>query len=154
MSGVSLKVRVATPEDLSVVLAWTQAFYNEEHLQFDPVATPRAVSVLLDNPACGAVLLFGTDAPVGYAALTRGFSLEQRGHYALLDELYIAPHARGRGLAAHALDAAADQARAWGVSMLRLEVLHHNPRAKALYLRAGFVDDRRDMLRLELGTAR
>lgn len=144
--AIPLVSRIATPEDLPAVLDMMRAFYAEDRLRFDDVATPRAVSVLLSDPGCGALLLLGADGTDGYLALTRGFSLEQGGHHALLDELYIAPAARGRGLGAQALDIANAQARAWGVPVLRLEVHHHNPRAKALYLRAGFVDSHRDTL--------
>ncbi|MEF3081124.1 GNAT family N-acetyltransferase [Luteimonas sp. SMYT11W] len=144
--------RIATLDDLPAMLAMMRAFYSEDRLHFDDVATPRAVSALLSDPGCGALLLLGADGADGYMALTRGFSLEQGGHHALLDELYIAPAARGRGLGAQALALASTQARTWGVAVLRLEVHHHNPRAKALYLRAGFVDGIRDTLALDLAT--
>ena len=111
--------------------------------------------ILASAGADGTVRLWdGETGAAGYLALTRGFSLEQAGHYALLDELYIAPEARGRGLGAQALALAAAQARDWGVDVLRLEVHHHNPRAKALYLRAGFVDTHRDTLVLAVGAER
>ncbi|MGO3128325.1 MAG: GNAT family N-acetyltransferase [Luteimonas sp.] len=148
-AATPLVSRIATLDDLPAVLAMMRAFYVEDRLHFDEVATPRAVSALLSDPGCGALLLLGAD---GYMALTRGFSLEQGGHHALLDELYIAPAARGRGLGAQALEIASAQARVWGVAVLRLEVHHHNPRAKALYLRAGFSDGHRDTLALDLGT--
>ncbi|MET0329270.1 MAG: GNAT family N-acetyltransferase [Luteimonas sp.] len=151
--AAALPARPATPEDLPALLAMMRAFYAEDLLRFDETVTPRAVATLLADPACGAMLLLGETGSAGYLALTRGFSLEQAGHYALLDELYIAPAARGRGFGAQALALAAAQARAWGVDVLRLEVHHHNPRAKALYLRAGFVDSHRDTLVLELGGA-
>lgn len=144
--------RIATLDDLPAVLTMMRAFYVEDRLHFDEGATPRAVSALLSDPGCGALLLLGADGTDGYMALTRGFSLEQGGHHALLDELYIAPAARGQGLGAQALELASTQARTWGVAVLRLEVHHHNPRAKALYLRAGFVDGIRDTLSLDLGT--
>lgn len=142
--------RIATLDNLPAVLTMMRAFYIEDRLHFDESATPRAVSALLSDPGCGALLLLGADGTDGYLALTRGFSLEQGGHHALLDELYIAPAARGRGLGAQALELASTQARTWGVAVLRLEVHHHNPRAKALYLRAGFVDGIRDTLSLDL----
>ncbi|MDR7192679.1 GNAT family N-acetyltransferase [Luteimonas terrae] len=151
-TAAPLVSRIATLDDLAAVLDMMRAFYIEDRLCFDDVATPRAVSALLSDPGCGALLLLGADGNDGYMALTRGFSLEQGGHHALLDELYIAPTARGRGLGAQALEIASAQARLWGMAVLRLEVHHHNPRAKALYLRAGFVDGIRDTLALDLGT--
>lgn len=146
----ALAARVATPEDRPAVLALMQAFYAEDRLCFDPIATPRALSTLLADSGCGVVLLLGDDGRAGYLVLSRCFSLEQGGHHALLDELYIAPHARGQGLGGRALALAASYARAWGVAVLRLEVHHHNRRAKALYLRAGFVDGGRDVLAVAL----
>lgn len=146
----ALAARVATPEDLSAVLALMRAFYAEDRLHFDPIGTPRALSTLLADSGCGVVLLLGEDERAGYLVLSRCFSLEQGGHHALLDELYIAPHARGQGLGARALALAASCARTWGVAVLRLEVHHHNPRAKALYARAGFIDGRRDVLAVAL----
>ncbi|MFL6585726.1 MAG: GNAT family N-acetyltransferase [Luteimonas sp.] len=152
--ATSLVSRIATLDDLPAVLAMVRAFYIEDRLHFDDVATPRAVSALLSDPDCGALLLLGANGTDGYLALTRGFSLEQGGHHALLDELYIAPAARGHGLGAQALGIATTQARVWGVAVLRLEVHHHNPRAKALYLRAGFVDGHRDTLACDLDARR
>ncbi|UNK43708.1 GNAT family N-acetyltransferase [Luteimonas sp. S4-F44] len=142
--------RDATTADRAHVLAMMRAFYAEDRLVFDPVRVGAGLDALLADPVHGAVLLLGDGGDDGYLVLTRGFSLEQGGAFALLDELYVAPQARGRGLGAQALALAAERGRAWGVAMLRLEVHHHNPRAKALYLRAGFVDGHRDMLTLPL----
>jgi len=154
MTGApTMPARLATRDALPAVLAMMRAFYAEDRLHFDEVATPRAVSTLLDDASCGAVWLLGELGDAGYVAMTRGFSLEQGGSFALLDELYIQPSARGRGLGAQALALAEIQARAWHVAVLRLEVNHHNPRAKALYLRAGFVDSHRDTLVLDLHAA-
>ena len=71
----------------------------------------------------------------------------------LLDELYLEPSARGRGLGGALLAAACDWARDRGAEVVRLEVNRHNPRAKALYLRCGFRDDDRDILSLALPQA-
>ena len=71
----------------------------------------------------------------------------------LIDELYLEPSARGRGLGAALLAAACDWARARGAEVVRLEVNRHNPRAKELYLRNDFRDDDRDILSLALSQA-
>ena len=46
---------------------------------------------------------------------------------------------------------AAQWARQQGAAVMRLEVNHHNARAKALYLSCGYADDQRDLLSLDLG---
>ncbi|MCD9027714.1 GNAT family N-acetyltransferase [Luteimonas sp. BDR2-5] len=147
----SLQTRVAGPGDEARLLELVRAFYAEDRIVFDPVRVSNALHALLADPACGTILLLGDgDGIAGYLALTRGFSLEQGGHFALLDELYLGPAARGRGWGADALAAAIEVARGWQVATPRLEVHHHNPRAKALYQRLGFADDHRDLLTLDL----
>ncbi len=149
--STTLQTRVAGPDDAAHVLALIRAFYVEDRIIFEPVRVSAALRTLLADPACGAILLLGdNDGIAGYLALTRGFSLEHGGHFALLDELYLGPAARGRGWGADALVAAMALARSWQVAALRLEVHHHNPRAKALYQRLGFADDHRDMLTFDL----
>ncbi len=149
----AVTARPATPADLPALLAMMQAFCAEDRIAFDPARVAAGVRALLAEPALGTILLLGEAADAGYLVLTRGFSLEQGGTYALLDEVFVAPHARGRGVGAGALALAARTARTWGVGTLRLEVHHHNPRAKALYLRAGFRDDHRDLLTRPLAAA-
>ncbi|WP_233198756.1 MULTISPECIES: GNAT family N-acetyltransferase [Luteimonas] len=152
--SAALQVRPAGPQDEAMLLTLMRAFYAEDRIVFEPVRVTAALRTLLADPDCGAVLLLGDgDAVHGYLAVTRGFSLEHGGRFALLDELYLADAARGRGWGGEALRAAIALARGWQVASLRLEVHHHNPRAKALYARLGFVDDHRDMLSLDLAAS-
>lgn len=139
--------RTAGVDDEGVVIALMRDFYAEERLIFDELVAQRALHELLSQPALGAILLLEHDgAPVGYAALTFGFSLEFHGRYALLDELYLIPSVRGRGWGRQALELATGIARAHGVVSLRLEVNHANARARAVYLKNGFQDDRRALV--------
>ena len=141
-----LHSRPARIEDESAVIALMRDFYAEENLVFDELVTPRAVRQLLASPALGTVLLLAhADTVIGYLVVTFGFSLEFHGRYALLDELYLIPAARGRGWGRHALNLAADTARDAGVSALRLEVNHANTRARSTYLKSGYQDNRRDL---------
>lgn len=55
-----------------------------------------------------------------------------------LDGICVAEDARGRGVGSALLRALAAEARARGARELRLEVVDTNPRAAALYARAGF----------------
>ena len=57
----------------------------------------------------------------------------------LMDGIFVDPDGRGRGVGSALLDAVADEARERGLSTVRLDVVGGNPRAKALYLRRGFV---------------
>lgn len=58
----------------------------------------------------------------------------------LMDGICVAEHARGQGVGSALLDAVSKEAEQRGVKNVRLDVIDSNPRAKALYLRKGFVE--------------
>ncbi len=56
----------------------------------------------------------------------------------LMDGLFVAPEARGKGVGTALLDAVIDEAKRRGYTQVRLDVVDTNPRAKALYRHVGF----------------
>lgn len=152
MQTAPLDFRLATVADTELVVELMRAFYAEDQLDFDEARVRRALAALLEDPRNGEVLLWlsETGEVVGHAALAMGFSLEQGGHFALLDELYLQHDARGRGRGKQALAILEQRANARGVARMRLEVNHHNELARRLYLATGYVDDTRDLLTLPL----
>lgn len=141
--------RIAGPADALQVLAMMRDFYAEDRIAFEPARVEAGVARLLAEPAHGEVLLWLGDADaevLGYGVLCAGFSLEWGGAFGLIDELYLRPQARGRGLGRAALDMLVLRASERGWATVRLEVNRHNAAAKRLYLAAGFHDDARDLL--------
>ena len=149
---MTLRYRLATPADFPAIAAMLRAFYVEDRIAYDATLVEPGLRALLADPAHGAVLLLesGEVAQAGYVSLGWCFSVEQGGRFVLLDELYLTPAARGRGWGRQALALARDWAIVEGASVMRLEVNHHNARAKALYLSEGYRDDERDILTLPL----
>ena len=78
------------------------------------------------------------DVPVGVVIVSLGFSVEYGGYDAFIDELYIAPPFRRRGLATRALKFAERFCRERDVTTVHLEVARGNRAANAVYRRAGF----------------
>jgi Acetyltransferases len=139
----------ATPRDEADVLTSLRAFYEEEKLVFDPQAVPKAIRALLERPELGQIFLLkasGEGARYGHLVVTWGFSLEFRGRFVLLDEIYLAPAARGQGWGKRCIQFVETWARERGAAAVRLEVNHANKHAKAFYERMGFGDDRRDLM--------
>ena len=131
--------RQAAPPDASALLGLLRPFYEREQLTFDPVRTPAALREMLANPDLGQVWLIESNgAAVGYFVLAFVFVLEFGGRCAFVDELFVVPELRGRGLGTAALEKAAGIGATLGLSALRLEVDHINPDAERLYCRAGF----------------
>jgi GNAT superfamily N-acetyltransferase len=144
----------ATAEDMPALLPLMQEFYAEEHLAFSD-ANVAAVQELVASPALGGVYLVRNGGGVlgevlGYFTLVFGFSVERGGRTALLDELFVVPAARGKGLGQRALASVIASAKAGGCRAVHLEVDRANKKARALYERAGFIELPRGYLTLML----
>jgi GNAT superfamily N-acetyltransferase len=95
------------PGVLGRVLPFMSHLYQQDE-SYDPVRARAVSEWLLANPDCGAIWLIEADsADVGYMVVTVCVSLEFQGRFALLDELYLDPPWRGRGIASQAIDFAA-----------------------------------------------
>ncbi|HJR53756.1 MAG TPA: GNAT family N-acetyltransferase [Gemmatimonadota bacterium] len=122
-------------------------FYNGERLPYDEAVLRGALAALWAEPLHGAAWLARADGePVGYGILCCGFSLEYGGRDAFIDELYVRPGWRDRGIGNRLLDAMEARCRAAGIVALHLEVDHDNPDGLRLYTRRGFVDHRRHLM--------
>ena len=87
-------------------------------------------------PPVSAALL--AVAVVGYAVLGLGFGIEYGGADAFVDDLYLVPEARGRGLGEAVMARLEEEARAMGLAALFLVVDPENLPAWRLYDRRGF----------------
>lgn len=91
-------------------------------------------------------------APAGFAQLYPTFSSVRAARVWVLNDLFVEPHARRRGVAQALLAASAEFARADGAARLELETNPDNLPAQALYEAAGwqrFDDTLRYRLSLE-----
>ena len=117
---------------------WSVPFREEE--------VRKSLCELLVTPSAGRAFLIRDDQlSIGYLVLSFDFSLEYGGKNAWIDELFIRPEFRGKGIGSQALDFAAQTARELGAKVLHLEVNRGNP-AIDLYRRNGFKDHDRFLL--------
>jgi ribosomal protein S18 acetylase RimI-like enzyme len=134
------------PADPATLEAMVRAYYAEDGLTYDRERQGRALSALIEGDALGlAWLVRLAGETVGYVVVTLSFSVESGGRDAFIDELYMAPVARGRGVGGRVLALVEAEARARDLQRLYLEVEHGN-RARALYRRAGFIDHHRYLM--------
>ena len=90
------------------------------------------------HPLARAWLIHERGRVVGYAVLGLGFGIEYGGADAFVDDLYLVPEARGRGLGRIVLDLLEAQARDLGLAAVLLVVDPENTPALRLYRRQGF----------------
>lgn len=96
--------------------------------------TPERLRRYLDADDCWLDLLSVDGIPVGYCS----YALTDTPQEMKLQELYLLPGYRGRGLGSHMLQHVEAQARARGCTALMLTVNKGNTDAIAVYHHAGF----------------
>jgi ribosomal protein S18 acetylase RimI-like enzyme len=136
---MSAALHLARPEDLDQVLTLVERFHNEFGLTLGDDARRAGVVPLLQGTPHGALYLIGpARAPVGYIVITFGWSVEFGGMDAFVDELFVRPKVRGRGIATEVLATLPAALAKGGVTAMHLEVDRDNDTARRLYARAGF----------------
>lgn len=138
--------RKAAARDIPVIAAMAADFYRHEHLEFILRRFTTAVRDLIKSKSRGAVWVIESGGvAIGYAIVCCGFSVEYGGVTGFVDEFYIAPSHRSRGIGTETLEFLKREAAARGWVALLLEVVRGNRRAGALYRRAGFADTGRTL---------
>jgi ribosomal protein S18 acetylase RimI-like enzyme len=81
------------------------------------------------------------DGPIGFVQLYPTFSSLQCSCAWILNDLFVAEHARRFGVAQALMNAVTDAARLAGVTSISLSTAHDNLAAQALYTKLGYVLD-------------
>ena len=136
---MSAALTLAKPDHLDRLVALCGAFHAEAGINRTDTARQAALAPLLDGSPYGVAYLIGpARAPIGYIVICFGWSVEFGGLDAIIDELYIRPGVRGRGVATEALIALPRALSEGGLRAVHLEVDRDNEAAIKLYRRAGF----------------
>lgn len=136
---MSANLHLAGPDDLTRLLPLVEAFHAEQSINSTPESREAGIAPLLQDSPLGCAYLIGpTRAPLGYVVITFGWSVEFGGLDAFIDELYLRPAVRGRGIATTLLTDLPKALSGAGLRALHLEVDRNNDAAQRLYARCGF----------------
>jgi GNAT superfamily N-acetyltransferase len=114
-------------------------FYAESGFSLDQKAATRAFADILLDERLGYIWMIeaeGKDA--GHVVVTVRYAMEYGGLIGCLDDLYVRPSWRNRGLSTSALAEIAQFCGNAGLRALTVEVGHDNGPARRVYSRAGF----------------
>lgn len=150
---MSLAIRRAGLDDLDALAPLFHA-YRVFYAQAEPATTSRDFIAERLQRRDSVVLLAVLDGgPAGFVQLYPMFSSVRAARVWVLNDLFVAAHARRRGIAQALLAAAADFAHADGALRLELETTRDNAAARQLYLAQGW-QAYDDTLRFHLPLAR
>jgi GNAT superfamily N-acetyltransferase len=139
MTHTARMVRIARPEDAAVVAALLHDF----NVEFD-TPTPgadvlaRRLDTLLRRR--DTIALLAGEPATGVALVTLRPNLWYDGPVALLDELYVRPDLRGRGIGTALIERACALVRERGAELFEVNVDEPDTDAIRFYERHGFVN--------------
>ena len=132
-------LHLASEADLETLLPLVRAFHEEFGIAGDDDFRREALGPLLSGSPLGAAYLIGpARAPIGYIIVTFGWSVEFGGMDGFVDELFIRPGVRNRGIAGEVLSTLPRALAQAGLRALHLEVRRDDTRAKRLYAKQKF----------------
>ena len=143
-------MRQALPEDVDRLVALMDEFYAAAGYKLDHQRAASAFAALLAAERLGRVWFIQSGVcDVGYVVVTYCFSMEYGGLCAILDDLFIQPPFRSRGLGKAALAEVRSFCESKGVRAINVETGHDNAVAQG-YRRTGFVNTDRQLMTLKL----
>jgi GNAT superfamily N-acetyltransferase len=151
MEYVPPVIRLATLSDVDALVRLMTQFYAESDFTLSAQAAARTFEALLDDFRLGQVWLIEQDGhAAGFVVLTVSFSMEYGGLRGFVDDFFVAPPYRRRGLAHAALEEVKTACRRRGVRALLVETGPDNSAAIAAYKSVGFEDSGRCLMMLPL----
>ena len=134
-----MRVRPATADDLPALLPLLRGyceFYEADPSDEGLIEMSRALIAAGDDE--GMLFVAELDGEVaGFAAVGWKWSSLKAARVAVMEDLFVAPRARGAGLGTALISACADRARELGAAALEWTTAPDNERAQRAYARAG-----------------
>ena len=136
----AFSVRRASERDSEVVVQLARAFHDEDGHPLLREGVAALLNMLKSDFRDGQVLIASVDGEIcGYGVLGYGYSHEHGGRDTFIDDIYILPAYRSRGLGAALVKVLEQSAHKAGCRAIHLEVMPGNT-IEQLYRRLGYGD--------------
>ena len=135
-----MNVRPALPADIPRLLALIRRYWDFEGIQgFNALRVELVLKQLLAEAALGAAWV-AEDAEelLGYAIVVHVLSVEHQGLMAEIDEFFVLPEARSRGIGGELLKTLEASLARHGYVRLQLQLARTNATARAFYASRGY----------------
>lgn len=139
---MSTDIRLVTPKDTSALLPLIEQYWLFEDVAgFDTARVGRELERAVTDPKLASGwIAFARGEPVGYLLAVYVFSLEHLGLTAEIDEFFVLPSARGKGVGDALLKLAEAEFVRRGCTNVALQLGKSNDGARAFYRSQGYAD--------------
>ena len=134
---LEFEVRPGTAEDVPLLLSFIHSMAEFEKLEVDATEEMLEVSLFGERPAAYTLLAFVDGTPVAYVVYFFNFSTMAGKRGLWLDDLFVRPEFRGRGIASALMTYLADLAIQNDCGRFEWMVLNWNARAIGFYQEMG-----------------
>ena len=131
-------IRLATIADLDALLPLVQAYRVFYQREPDAQRERAFIEAHLRNGTSTIYIAEVDGAAVGFMQLFKTYSTVRLANSWILEDLFVMPESRGRGVASELLARALEHARADGACGMFLETAQDNVTAQRVYERAGW----------------
>ncbi|MCG7497024.1 GNAT family N-acetyltransferase [Vibrio sp. Of7-15] len=148
---MNISLTTPTLDELSPILTLIQELYDFELLSINANDTLPALKAVLDQPQLGHVFQIEMTENkhtelVGYIILTYSFSVEHGGRIALIDQFYIKPDWRSKGIGSIVIPKIEEVITEAGAHALMLETNIGNSGARTFYENHDFIPRRQSCM--------
>jgi GNAT superfamily N-acetyltransferase len=146
MTHPAHNITMVGPGDLPELLPLLRAYCDFYEVAPSDEALEALARALLDDPRREGLQLLARDdggRAVGFATLYWTWQTLSAARVGVMNDLYVAPEARGSGVAGALIDACVERCREHGATALIWQTARDNTRAQALYDRIGATRDDR-----------
>lgn len=134
-------ITLAGPDNIQPLLGLMARCHDECGLKLDDDHRLKTVAPLLDGNPLGAVWLIGPPrAPLGYVLVSFGWSVSTGGMIGWVDEVFVRPSVRRRGIGTEVLHAVGVSLGQAGVTALNVRIPASDETAARFCSRVGFAD--------------
>lgn len=138
---ITIKVRQAVLSDLDELTALFDAYRRFQGCTADLAAARAFLKERFDHGESVVFIALEGDQPAGFAQLYPSFSSVSLSRVFVLNDLFVSPAFRRKGVASALLEAAGSYAWSLGASRVTLNVARKNLSAQALYKAKGWTLD-------------
>jgi GNAT superfamily N-acetyltransferase len=133
-----VEVRPALEDEIEEMLPLIRAYCEFYEVEPDDDGLRSMFRTLINDPSQGTVFIARDGGrAVGFASLDWKWSSLKAARIGFLEDLFVDPEARGKGIADALIDACAARCRELGMPALQWETAPDNHRAQQVYNRTG-----------------
>ena len=134
-----IEIARATGADLGELLPLMRAYCDFYGADPSDEALLELARTLIADPDREGVQLLARDAgePLGFATIYWSWATTRAVRIGVMNDLYVAPAARGKGVADELIRACVEECRKHGASRLTWQTARDNERAQRVYERIG-----------------